>query len=263
MVAGPVSHFAWEGPAGVTFPGIVPDGVAGRPRTWTRTGSAWTRGRCSPGPRGWPLTLINDADAAGLAEVGRGRAGHRGVVLMLTFGTGIGSALLIDGDLVPNTEFGHLEIRGKDAEKRASDHAREWETSLGANGPGGWMSTWSHMEMLLSPGLFILGGGISRKSDKFLPKLTGPERPGGVPAAMHNDAGIVGAPHGRRPPPDPAGPAARRALANRMPRPPQRLLHLTDPQLAEVEHARGEYGVRPRLRPRAGSRASYRHRRWR
>jgi polyphosphate glucokinase len=142
---------------------------------------------------GLQVSMINDADAAGLAEMKFGAgAGRRGTVLMLTFGTGIGSALFIDGILVPNTEFGHIEIRGKDAETRASEHAKElhdlsWEK---------WASRMdeylAHIEALLSPGLFIIGGGISRKSDKFLPLLTGLTAQV-VPAAMHNDAGIVGA----------------------------------------------------------------------
>lgn len=118
--------------------------------------------------------------------------GAGGTVLLLTFGTGIGSALFTDGVLVPNTEFGHIEIRGKEAEKRASELAREehdlsWEA---------WAERvdeyLAHMEALLSPGLIIIGGGISRKSDKFVPRLTG-LRARLVPATLLNDAGIVGA----------------------------------------------------------------------
>jgi polyphosphate glucokinase len=111
---------------------------------------------------------------------------------MLTFGTGIGSALFIDGVLVPNTEFGHIQIRGKDAEKRASEHAREaadlsWD--VWAERVDEYLE---QMEALLSPSLIIIGGGISKKSEKFLPKLTG-LRARLVPATMLNDAGIVGA----------------------------------------------------------------------
>jgi polyphosphate glucokinase len=118
--------------------------------------------------------------------------GVQGTVLMLTFGTGVGSALFVDGVLVPNTEFGHIEIRGKDAEKRASergktDHGWGWKD---------WTERVSeylqHLEALLSPGLIIVGGGISKESEKWVPLLTGVQAKI-VPAALHNDAGIVGA----------------------------------------------------------------------
>ena len=137
--------------------------------------------------------MLNDADAAGVAELrfgaGKGRAG---VVLMLTFGTGIGSALFIDGILVPNTEFGHIEIRGKDAEKRASEHAKEAGDLSWGNWAGRVDEYLEHMEALLSPTMIIIGGGISKKSAKFLPLLTGIQAEV-VPAALQNDAGIVGA----------------------------------------------------------------------
>jgi polyphosphate glucokinase len=188
-----VTGFGWKGPAGIAFPGVITDGIT---RTAANLDPAWIGmdARALFGKAaGLQVSMINDADAAGLAEMKFGAgAGRGGTVLMLTFGTGIGSALFIDGILVPNTEFGHIEIRGKDAETRASEHAKElhdltWEK---------WASRMDeylvHMEALLSPGLFIIGGGISRKSDKFLPLLTGLTAPV-VPAALHNDAGIVGA----------------------------------------------------------------------
>jgi polyphosphate glucokinase len=111
---------------------------------------------------------------------------------MLTLGTGIGSALFIDGILVPNTEFGHIEIRGREAEKRASEAVREEHDLSWGKWAGRVDEYLEHMEQLLSPKLFILGGGISKKSDKFLPRLTG-LRATVVAAAMQNDAGIVGA----------------------------------------------------------------------
>jgi polyphosphate glucokinase len=188
-----VTGFGWSGPAGITFPGVITDG---RTRTAANLDPAWigmnARGLFGKAT-GLQVAVINDADAAGLAEMRFGAgAGHQGTVVLLTLGTGIGSALFLDGALVPNTEFGHIEIRGKDAEKRASEHAKEahdlsWEK---------WAAQVDeylvHIEALLSPGLFIIGGGISRKSDKFLPLLTGLTAPV-VPAALHNDAGIVGA----------------------------------------------------------------------
>lgn len=188
-----VSGFGWKGPAGIAFPGVITGGVT---RTAANLDKAWIGldARALFGKAtGLGVSLINDADAAGMAEMKFGAgAGHKGVVLMLTFGTGIGSALFMDGVLVPNTEFGHIEIRGKDAEKRASEHAREVEDLSWGKWAGRVDEYLEHMEMLLSPGLFILGGGISRKSDKFLPKLAGLNAPV-VAAAMHNDAGIVGA----------------------------------------------------------------------
>ena len=188
-----VTGFAWTGLAGVTFPGVVDRGVV---RTAANVDKAWigTDARQLFGEvTGLTVGVLNDADAAGVAEMKFGAgAGERGTVLMLTFGTGIGSALFVDGVLVPNTEFGHIEIRGREAEKRASELVRE-ENELSW---GKWADRvdeyLEHMEMLLSPGLIIIGGGVSRKADRFLPLLAG-LRARIVPAAMHNDAGIVGA----------------------------------------------------------------------
>jgi polyphosphate glucokinase len=137
--------------------------------------------------------VVNDADAAGVAEMhfGAGRH-HRGTVILLTFGTGIGSALFVDGVLVPNSELGHLELHGHDAEKQASSKAREdhdlsWED---------WalrvQKYLAHVEMLFSPELFIIGGGVSRKSHKFLDHIQGIKAEI-VPAQLQNNAGIVGA----------------------------------------------------------------------
>jgi polyphosphate glucokinase len=188
-----VTGFAWTGPVGVTFPGVVMDGViksaANVDKSWIDTDARELFGQAA----GQSVAVINDADAAGLAEVKFGAgAGQKGTVLMLTLGTGIGSALFIDGILVPNTEFGHIEIRGREAEKRASEAVREEHDLSWGKWAGRVDEYLEHMEQLLSPNLFIIGGGISRKSDKFLPRLTG-LRAAVVPAAMHNDAGIVGA----------------------------------------------------------------------
>ncbi len=192
-VGGLVADFGWSGPVGITFPGVVIDGVT---RTAANLHPAWigldARALLSKAA-GKKVSLLNDADAAGVAEMTFGAgAGVRGTVLVLTFGTGIGSALFTDGRLVPNTELGHIEIHGKDAEERASERAREqhdlsWEK---------WASRvdeyLKHVEALLWPSLFIIGGGVSRKGDKFIPLLTS-VRTRIVPAALHNDAGIVGA----------------------------------------------------------------------
>ncbi|MEV4576979.1 polyphosphate--glucose phosphotransferase [Nonomuraea jabiensis] len=186
-VAEIVKHFGWSGPVGVTFPGVVKDGVV---RTAANVDHSWIGVDAAKLFGG--ATVLNDADAAGVAEVtyGHGR-GQRGTVLVLTFGTGIGSALFTEGTLVPNTELGHLELRGKDAEHRASARAREehelsWEK---------WAERVEeylrHVEMLLSPTLIVIGGGASRKADKFLPHVH-IDTPV-VPAALQNEAGIIGA----------------------------------------------------------------------
>ncbi len=185
--------FGWSGPVGITFPGVVIDGVI---RTAANLDPAWIGvdarelfGKAT----GDSVKVLNDADAAGVAEMtfGAGR-GVQSTVLMLTFGTGIGSALFIDGTLVPNTEFGHIEIHGHDAEKRASEHARELHDLSWGKWAGRVEEYMQHVEALLSPSLFIIGGGISKQSDKFVPLLTG-IKARIVPATMLNDAGIVGA----------------------------------------------------------------------
>jgi polyphosphate glucokinase len=192
-VRGLVAQFGWSGRAGVTFPGVVTDGVI---RTAANLGPSWIGvDACElfGTATGLQIQVINDADAAGLAEMRFGAgAGHEGTVAMLTFGTGIGSALFRRGVLVPNTEFGHIEIRGKDAEKRASERAREEHDLDWEHWAGRVDEYMSHLERLIWPELFIVGGGVSRKSDKFLPLLENLRTPV-VPAAMHNDAGIVGA----------------------------------------------------------------------
>jgi len=192
-VRGLVAQFGWSGRAGITFPGVVTDGVI---RTAANLDPAWIGVNARDlfgSATGLEVKVLNDADAAGLAEMKFGAgAGQRGTVVMLTFGTGIGSALFTEGVLVPNTEFGHLEIRGKDAEKRASERAREVHELDWAQWAGRVDEYMSHLEALLWPELFIVGGGVSRKSDKFLPLLGGLHARV-VPAKLHNDAGIVGA----------------------------------------------------------------------
>ena len=192
-VRGLVEQFGWSGRAGITFPGVVTNGII---RTAANLDQAWIGVDARDlfgSATGLEVRVINDADAAGLAEMRFGAgAGQRGTVVMLTFGTGIGSALFTDGVLVPNTEFGHIEIRGKDAEKRASERAREEHDLDWEHWAGRVDEYMSHLERLVWPELFIVGGGVSRKSDKFLPLLE-KLRARVVPAAMLNDAGIVGA----------------------------------------------------------------------
>jgi polyphosphate glucokinase len=193
VVADVVQSFGWSGLVGATFPGVVIDGTirsaANVDKSWIDTSAAGLFGKAL----GTSVTVLNDADAAGVAEMTFGAgAGVRGSVLMLTFGTGVGSALFTDGVLVRNTELGHIEIRGKDAEKRAAEHAK---TEHG----WGWKE-WTervseylqHIEALVSPELIIVGGGISKESEKWVPLLSG-IRAAIVPARLLNDAGIVGA----------------------------------------------------------------------
>ncbi|TMR96756.1 polyphosphate--glucose phosphotransferase [Nonomuraea basaltis] len=193
VVASIVRHFAWNGPVGVTFPGVVVDGVvrsaANVDRSWLGVDAAALFGGA---------TVLNDADAAGVAEMtfGRGR-GERGTVLVLTFGTGIGSALFTDGTLVPNTELGHLELHGKDAEHRASARVREEHDLSWEKWAERVQEYLEHVEMLFSPSLIVIGGGASRKAGKFLPHITLATPV--VPAALENEAGIIGAALAARP----------------------------------------------------------------
>ncbi|RPK80797.1 Polyphosphate glucokinase [Streptomyces sp. ADI97-07] len=188
-----VGHFGWHGPVGITFPGVVTDGIT---RTAANVEKAWidTDARALLSDRiGQPVTILNDADAAGIAEMtfGAGR-GRKGTVIMLTLGTGIGSAVFTDGRLVPNTELGHLELHGHDAEKRASTKAKEDEDLSWPHWAHRVQKYLVHVEMLFSPELFIIGGGVSRKAEKFLP-LIEHVRAEVVPAELQNNAGIVGA----------------------------------------------------------------------
>jgi polyphosphate glucokinase len=193
VVAQLVKSFGWTGKAGITFPGVVVDGVIHTAANLDQACIGADARQLFGTATGLNVTVLNDADAAGVAEMRFGAGqGEVGTVLMLTLGTGIGSALFIDGALVPNTEFGHIQIRGKDAEKRASEHVREVDELSWDKWAGRVDEYLEHIEALLSPGLIIIGGGISRKSGKFLPLLTG-LRARLVPAALQNDAGIVGA----------------------------------------------------------------------
>jgi polyphosphate glucokinase len=193
VVAEIVKHFAWKGPVGCTFPAIVQHGVT---HSAANVDAGWMHFDAEPFLRqktGCPLRLVNDADAAGLAESFFGAARDvPGVVLVLTFGTGIGSALLMDGKLVPNFELGHLEIRGKDAEKRASDLARAQKDLSWAKWAKRVNEFLARLELYFSPDLFVIGGGVSKNYAKFGGYLQA-ERAKIVPAQLLNEAGIVGA----------------------------------------------------------------------
>jgi polyphosphate glucokinase len=193
-VARVARHFAWRGPIGCGVPAAVRDGVfltaANIHGSWIGIDARALFARAT----GRRVAIINDADAAGYAEMtfgaGRGRAG---LVILVTLGTGIGTALFINGHLVPNTELGHLELDGQEAEARASakvrKHARltwkKWARRVDA-----YLQA---LQRYFWPDLIVVGGGVSRRADKFLPRLTVAEMVEVVPAQLQNDAGIVGA----------------------------------------------------------------------
>lgn len=187
-----VRHFEWEGPVGCTFPGVVQAGTIHTAANLTPSWVGLDGTALFAEAVGCPVSLLNDADAAGVAEDAFGAAAEvTGVALLITLGTGIGSALVVDGTLVPNTELGHLTLRGGDAEDYAADSVRErlglsWE-DWGAR-VGEYLRL---VENLFWPHVIILGGGVSRKADKFLPHVR--TRTPVVPARLLNQAGIVGA----------------------------------------------------------------------
>lgn len=187
-------HFAWQGPIGCGFPAAVRGGVAltaaNIHKKWIGTNAADLFSETS----GCPVYVINDADAAGLAEMGFGAG--RGlppnhVVLLVTIGTGLGTALFTDGHLLPNAELGHIEMNGEDAEVSASDAARKREDLSWENWAERFNAYLLCLEKLLWPDLIILGGGVSKKSERFIPYLTVQAKV--VPAQLQNEAGIVGA----------------------------------------------------------------------
>lgn len=188
-----VVHFGWSGPIGCGFPAAVQQGVARTAANIAQGFIATDIDRLFSEATQCPCFNVNDADAAGMAEMRFGEgAGQSGVVLMITIGTGLGTALFVDGKLLPNTELGHIYLEnGIEAERFASDAVRKLEDL-------GWKS-WGNrfnnylvtMEKLFWPELIILGGGASKKFDKFKAqlKVNAPVKP----AAFLNQAGIVGA----------------------------------------------------------------------
>jgi polyphosphate glucokinase len=192
-IAAVVREFGWTEKLGVTYPGVVTDGAV---RTAANVDKGWlgvnAKQVISSALDGQQVTVLNDADAAGMAEerFGAGKD-NSGVIVLLTFGTGIGSAVIHNGVLLPNTEFGHIEVGGKEAEHRAASSVKEKK---------GWSyERWTEevtrvlvaIENAIWPDLFIAGGGISRKADKWIPLLK--NRTPVVAAALQNTAGIVGA----------------------------------------------------------------------
>ncbi len=191
-VAEVAHHFNWKDRIGCGFPAVIKKGVVMTAANIDHSWIGCDAKALFEAKTGCKTTVTNDADSAGLAELhfGAGKGQH-GLIMMITLGTGIGTALFINGHLVPNTELGHLEIRGKDAERRASDHVRikkdlswkEWSERVDE-----YLDT---VERLLWPDLIIIGGGASKNYAKFIPHLSVNAQV--VPAQMLNDAGIVGA----------------------------------------------------------------------
>ena len=189
-----VRDAGWSGPVGATFPAVIQHGVA---RSAANVDESWIGtdvDACftNATPSATDVIVLNDADAAGIAEQRFGAAKDvSGVVILLTFGTGIGSAVLIDGRLVPNTELGHLELDGHDAEKRAAASVRDEHKMSYKDWAKRVQRYMSHVERLFTPDLFVVGGGVSKDADKWVPRLElrTPVRP----AQLLNDAGIVGA----------------------------------------------------------------------
>jgi polyphosphate glucokinase len=188
-----VRQASYSGPVGCAFPAVIKNGEA-----WTAANvdPSWIGTSVSDAVSsqldGAAVTVLNDADAAGVAEMrfGAGRD-VSGVVVMLTVGTGIGSALFLDGRLVPNTELGHLEVDGHDAEHRASETAREKHDLSREEWAKRFNRYLEVREALLWPDLVIIGGGVSKAPEKFMPLLESKAKI--VPATLANLAGIIGA----------------------------------------------------------------------
>jgi polyphosphate glucokinase len=177
VVAEVVAHYSWDGPIGANVD-----------KAWIGTDISAVLGASTR----LPVRAINDADAAGLAEATFGAAkGHDGLVVVATLGTGIGTALIYRGLLIPNSELGHIELDGYDAETRASAGAREREELSWSKWAKRLERYFGAIEAYLWPDLFVVGGGVSRRAEKFLPLVH--VRTPIVAATLHNEAGIVGA----------------------------------------------------------------------
>jgi polyphosphate glucokinase len=187
-----VQHFDWEGPAGIALPSVVRNGVV---HSAANIDDSWIDVDAKAlfsSVLGQDVVVMNDADAAGLAEMSFGAgAGRQGVVMALTFGTGIGSALFVDGHLVPNTELGHLEFKGESFEKWAAASARKRD-DLSWKKWAARVSTYLQtIDALFSPDVVIVGGGASKSAEKWVPLIEA--RPKILVAEFANSAGIVGA----------------------------------------------------------------------
>lgn len=194
VVARLLKHFDYQGPVGVTFPAVVQAGVT---KTAANVNDAWIG---APAQRLFeiatdcPVTVLNDADAAGVAEMAFGAArGREGTVIVLTVGTGIGSAMFTRGELLPNSELGHMERNGREIEPWVSDRTRKRHELSWKKWGKRFSKALDHYEFLFSPDLFVIGGGVSKKFSKFAKYLEVDAEV--VPASLLNEAGIIGAAH--------------------------------------------------------------------
>ena len=188
-----VTSFKWKGRIGLGFPAIIKDGAPCNAANISKKWIGLNVGALLKERTGCDVFLVNDADAAGLAEMsfGAGLEFQKGVVLMLTLGTGIGSAIFLNGHLLPNTEFGHIQIRGKDAEHRASDVIRQEKQLSWKSWAKRFQEYIDHMEMLINPDVIIIGGGASKYYKKFFCYLKTNAKL--LPAHFFNQSGIIGA----------------------------------------------------------------------
>lgn len=179
-------------PMGICFPAIIKNGVTLSAANISHKWIGLEAEKLFEKSLGHPIRFLNDADAAGYAEVTFGAAQNvDGLVIVTTLGTGIGSALIYNGTLIPNAELGHLEIDGKDAESQAAYSAKDREDLSWEKWSHRLQKYYSRLEFLFSPDLFIVGGGVSKNADDFLPLLDLKTKI--VPAAYGNNAGILGA----------------------------------------------------------------------
>jgi len=186
-----VDHFKWKGPVGVGFPGVIQQGFA---RTAANLDDSWidvNLNELFSKTTGCPVHVVNDADAAGMAEMkfGSGK-GYKGVALLVTVGTGLGTVLFTNGKLLPNMEMGHILLHGDDAEKYASDAARQADDLSWEDWATRFNEYLHRIEELLWPDMIIIGGGASKKDDKFIQHLDTKAKV--VPATLLNEAGIIG-----------------------------------------------------------------------
>ncbi len=192
IVAQIARSFDWQGSIGIGFPAPIKDGIAMMAANISPKWVGMNADQIFTTTTGQPCKVGNDADVAGLAEVAFGAGqGRNGTIIMLTLGTGIGTAIFYNGHLLPNTEFGHLEMDGEDAERRASDAARQREDLSWKKYARRLSSYLNTLEKLFWPDLFIIGGGISKVHEKFIPLLTVSTNV--VPAQLQNEAGMIGA----------------------------------------------------------------------
>lgn len=187
-----VDHFNWNGPVGCGFPAVVQNGIIKTAANIDKSWIGFNAQELFTKTTGLPTLVINDADSAGMAEVkyGAGKK-FKGTILLVTVGTGIGSVVFTRGKLLANTEFGHIILNGQDAELYASDAVRKNEDLDWSAWAKRFNEYLLEMERLLWPELIIIGGGVSKKMQKFEEYLTVKAKI--VPAKLQNEAGLIGA----------------------------------------------------------------------